>query len=184
MDPRLCLLSREFHAACLPVTPRSLDLWMKMVQIARFEDGTPLKSSTPDLSAIAGVEKATVAISECYPTEIQPPQRTVMPLLGVFLCVARIALPIIHTTFLYAIHPSKINFLALQLAAIGLGVLVSGIAVVQFFRSVPSIVTEQLQLREYYAWVKRNQSEKAVSTRSLRSCHTVRFPVSLLHYQI
>ena len=130
------------------------------VQISEFGDGSILRYGPAE--PIADADKATKRICSAYPPEIQPPARTVMPLLGLLLCIVRIALPIVHTTYLYAIHPSKVNFLALQLAAISISVFISAVAIVRFFRAVPKIVKDPGQLQVYNAWLKRNLFEKSV----------------------
>ncbi len=85
-----------------------------------------------------------------------------MSLLTVLLCLYRIGVPLAHTTYLYAIHPSKYNFLAFQIAALCIGVVVSAAAVTMFWTSVRKHLHNEKQLKEYEGWVHRNMYEKAV----------------------
>jgi hypothetical protein len=86
-----------------------------------------------------------------------------MTLLALLSCLSRIALPTIHTTWLYAIHPSKQPFLALQLTAVCLGITISTISVVMFFTGIPKHIKSKSQMKEYRKWLGNNLSEKAVS---------------------
>ena len=101
-------------------------------------------------------------VSQWYPGDIQPPPRKATALFSLLLCLARLGLPTLHTTWLYAVHPSKHPFLALQLASVAAGLGVGVVTVVCFFRGVRSHVQDRRQVELYDRWVHRNLVEKAV----------------------